>query len=82
LAAAKGSKTRAIVKVLGRGAIMLTSSLFTLASWMFWALLNLLWFCAAAKRAAERMTLRHCERRRMRRLRRENERLAAAAVAA
>src|SRR6187551_1394309 len=32
LAAVKGTKTRAIVKVLGRGAIMLTSSLFTLAS--------------------------------------------------
>src|SRR5215212_955654 len=69
LAAAKGNKTRAIVKVLGRGAIFLTSSLFTLASWIFWALLNLLAFCAACKRAVERMTLRHCERRRMRRLR-------------
>jgi len=43
----KGGKTRAIVKVLGRGAIFLTSSLFTLASWMFWALFNLLAFCAA-----------------------------------
>ena len=82
LAAAKGTKTRAIVKVLGRGAIMLTSSLFTLASWMFWALFNLLAFAAACKRTAERMTLRHCERRRMRRLRLENERLAAAAAAA
>ena len=82
LAAAKGTKTRAIVKVLGRGAIMLTSSLFTLASWMFWALFNLLAFAAACKRTAERMTLRHCERRRMRRLRVQNERLAAAAQAA
>jgi len=82
LAAAKGTKTRAIVKLLGRGAIALTSSLFTLASWMFWALFNLLAFCAACKRTAERMTLRHCERRRMRRLRMQNERLAAAAQAA
>ena len=79
LAAAKGGKTRAIVKVLGRGAIMLTSSLFTLASWIFWALFNLLAFAAACKRTAERMTLRHCERRRLRRLRLENQRLAAAA---
>ncbi|MEN3377123.1 MAG: hypothetical protein V7604_2478, partial [Hyphomicrobiales bacterium] len=71
LAAVKGGKTRAIVKVLGRGAIFLTSSLFTLASWMFWALFNLLAFCAACKRAVERMTLRHCERRRVRRLKRE-----------
>jgi hypothetical protein len=71
LAAVKGGKTRAIVKVLGRGAIFLTSSLFTLASWIFWALFNLLAFCAACKRAVERMTLRHCERRRVRRLKRE-----------
>jgi hypothetical protein len=82
LAAAKGTKTRAIVKVLGRGAIFLGTSLFTLASWMFWALFNLLALCAAVKRTAERMTLRHCERRRIARLRRENERLAMAAAAA
>lgn len=79
LAAVKGTKTRAIVKLLGRGAIALTSSLFTLASWVFWALFNLLALCAACKRAAERMTLRHCERRRLRKLRLENQRLAAMA---
>jgi hypothetical protein len=79
LAAAKGTKTRAIVKLLGRGAIFLTSSMFTLASWVFWALMNLLMFCAACKRTVERMTLRHCERRRMRRLKRD---LAAATAAA
>ncbi len=77
LAAAKGGKTRAIVKLLGRGAIALTTSLFTLASWVFWALLNVLAFCAACKRAVERMTLRHCQRRRARKLR-----LAAASAAA
>jgi hypothetical protein len=69
LAAAKGTKTRAIVKLLGRGAIFLATSAFTLASWIFWALLNLLMFCAACKRAVERMTLRHCERQRAKRLR-------------
>jgi hypothetical protein len=79
LAAAKGGKTRAIVKLLGRGAIFLTTSAFTLASWIFWALINLLAFCAACKRAVERMTLRHCERRRLKRLRGD---LAAAASAA
>jgi hypothetical protein len=71
LAAVKGGKTRAIVKVLGRGAIFVTSSLFTLASWMFWALFNLVAFCAACKRTAERMTLRHCQRSRLRRLKRD-----------
>jgi hypothetical protein len=82
LAAVKGGKTRAIVKLFGRGAIFLGTSMFTLASWMFWALFNLLWLCTAVKRSAERMTLRHCERRRIARLRRENERLAMAAVPA
>jgi hypothetical protein len=79
LADVKGSKTRAIVKVLGRGAIVLTGALFDLALWVFWALFNLLAFCAAAKRAVERMTLRHCERRRARRLKSD---LAAAVAAA
>ena len=77
LADAKGTKTRAIVKLLGRGAIVLTGALFDLALWIFWALLNVLAFCAACKRAVERMTLRHCERQRMRKLR-----LAAASAAA
>ena len=81
-AAVKGTKTRAIVKLLGRGAIFMASSMFTLASWMFWALFNLLAFCAACKRTAERMTLRHCERRRMRKLCLQNQRLAAALAAA
>jgi hypothetical protein len=69
LADAKGTKARAIVKLLGRGAIVLTGALFDLALWVFWALLNLLAFCAACKRTVERMTLRHCERRRAKRLR-------------
>jgi len=69
LAEAKGTKTRAIVKLLGRGAIVLTGALFDLALWVFWALLNLLAFCAACKRAVERMTLRHCRRQRAKRLR-------------
>ena len=80
LAAAKGGKTRAIIKVLGRGAILLSTGLFNLAWWMFWALFNLLALVAALKRAVERMTLRQCERRRMRKLR--NQRLAMAAAAA
>ena len=75
LADTKGTKTRAIIKLLGRGAIVLTGALFDLALWVFWALLNLLAFCAACKRAVERLTLRHCQRRRLKRLR-------AAAVAA
>jgi len=82
LADVKGGKTRAIIKLFGRGAIVLTSALFNLASWIFWAALNLLAFFAAAKRAVEGMTLRHCQRRRLRRLRRASERLAMAAAPA
>ncbi len=70
LSAVKGGKTRAIVKLLGRAAIFITTSAFTLASWILWALFNLLGFCAACKRAVERITLRHCERQRMKRLQR------------
>jgi hypothetical protein len=69
LAEAKGTKTRAIVKLLGRGAIVLTGALFDLALWIFWALLNVLAFCVACKRTVERMTLRHCQKRRLSRLR-------------
>jgi hypothetical protein len=82
LADVKGSRTRAIIKLFGRGAIALTGALFNLASWILWAALNLLAFFAAAKRAVEGMTLRHCQRRRLLRLRRANERLAMAAAPA
>jgi hypothetical protein len=41
---------------------------------MFWALFNVLGLVAALKRAVERMTLRHCERRRMRKLKLAAER--------
>src|SRR5262249_5474769 len=57
LAEAKGLKTRAVIKLLGRGAIMLTTGVAQLAAWLLWALVNLLWLCVAIKRAAERITL-------------------------
>lgn len=63
LAEAKGRKTRAILKVLGRGAIALTTGLFELASWAFWAIANVIASCAALKRTAERLTLRAIRRR-------------------
>ena len=43
-------------------------ALFDLALWIFWALLNLLTFCAACKRSVERTTLRYCQRQRLKRL--------------
>ncbi len=68
LAEAKGGKTRAILKVLGRGAIMLTAALFDLAWLIFWAIVNLVWLTAAIKRGAERVALRVIRSRKARRL--------------
>ncbi len=67
LAAAKGGKTRAVLKLLGRGAIALTTGLFDLALWVFWAIANLLGFCVTLKRTAERITLWAIRRRRRKR---------------
>ena len=66
LAAAKGGKTRAIVKLLGRAAIVLTASAIELASWLLWASFALLGFCASCKAAVERATQRHLDRRKLR----------------
>jgi len=66
LAAAKGGKTRAIVKVLGRAAIVLTASAIELASWLIWAGFAIFGFCASCKAAAERATQRYLDRRKFR----------------
>jgi hypothetical protein len=66
LAAAKGGKTRAIVKLLGRAAIVLTASVIELASWLLWAGFALLGFCASCKAATERATQRYLDRRKLR----------------
>jgi hypothetical protein len=66
LAAKKGGKTRAILKVAGRGAIMLTVGTFNLAMWMFWALLTVFGFVSSLKKMSERATERYCARRRLR----------------
>jgi hypothetical protein len=78
LAEAKGGKTRAILKFLGRGAIALTVAVFDLALWLFGALLMLIGFASSAKSAVERATLRRIRRRKAKRAR-ERERAAAAA---
>src|SRR5215831_1049468 len=66
LAAAKGGKTRAIVKLLGRAAIVLTASAIELASWLLWAAFALLGFCASCKAVAERATQRYLDSRKLR----------------
>jgi len=77
LAAAKGGKTRAIIKLLGRAAIVLTATAFDLALWLFGLAFMLLGFCSSCKTAVERMTLRHLHRRKARRAREAELRLAA-----
>ena len=67
LAEKKGSKTRAILKTLGRGAIILTAASFNLAMWILGAILTLLGFVSSAKSGVERLTQRHLDRRKDRR---------------
>jgi hypothetical protein len=68
LSAAKGGKTRAIVKLLGRAAIVLAASAFDLAIWLLWAALMLFGFVSSCKAAAERIMLRYLQRRKLRAL--------------
>ena len=69
LAAAKGTKTRAIVKLLGRAAIVLTTTAFDIALWLMWVAFMLFGFVASCKAAVERATLRYVRCRKARRVR-------------
>jgi len=66
LAEKKGSKTRAILKTLGRGAILLSIATFNLAAWILGAILTLFGFVSSAKSGVERLTQRHIDRRKAR----------------
>jgi hypothetical protein len=70
LAEKEGGKTRAILKVGGRTAIMLTAAAFDLATWLFGALITVLGFVVSLKRGAERLTEHYLRRRKERRLHR------------
>jgi hypothetical protein len=70
LAEKEESRTRAILKVLGRGAILLATATFDLALWIVGALFSLLSFVWSLKRAVERATERYLHRRKRRRLQR------------
>jgi hypothetical protein len=76
LAEQKGGQTRAILKVLGRGALLLAAGAFNLTLWLFGALMALFGFLSSIKATTERMTQSWLDRKKARRLRR---RLAAAA---
>ncbi len=70
LAEAKGSRTRAILKLGGRAAIALTVGAFNLANWVFSTLVAVIGFCAAVKGLTERTTLGWLAWRKARRARR------------
>ncbi|MDA9438532.1 hypothetical protein XH98_05205 [Bradyrhizobium sp. CCBAU 51745] len=70
LAEAQGGKTRAIMKVLGRGALLLVGGAFDLTLWLFGAALTLFGLISSIKATTERLTQAWCDRRRARRLRR------------
>jgi hypothetical protein len=67
LAVARGDRTRAILKSVGRAAIALPIAAFDLFQWLFGALCAAFGFCASLKRAVERATARWLWRRKMRR---------------
>lgn len=69
LAAAKGGKTRAIVKLLGRAAIVLTTTAFDIALWLMWAAFMVFGFVSSLKAAVERAALRYLRWRKARRVR-------------
>ncbi len=69
LAEKQGGKTRAILKVGGRTAIMLSAAAFDLAAWIFGALLTLFGLVTSLKSATERATQRVLDYRKRRRKR-------------
>src|SRR6202142_3616019 len=78
LAESKGGQTRAILKVLGRGALLLAAGAFNLTLWVFGAVLALFGFLSSIKATTERLTLSWLHRKKARRLRKQ---MAAAALA-
>ena len=71
LAETKGSKTRAILKLVGRAGFVLTAAVIDLLSWIFTAFWAVFGFCAAIKRTTERTTERYLRWRKRRRARRQ-----------
>jgi hypothetical protein len=71
LAESKGGQTRAIMKILGRGALMLPIGLFNLALWLLSALFALFGLLSSIKATTERLTQSWLNARKARRLRRQ-----------
>lgn len=65
LAEAKGGQTRAIPKMLGRGALVLAMGAFDLALWLFWAFIAAFGFVVSVKTTTERLTSSWLRRRKV-----------------
>ncbi len=78
LAEKSGGKTRALIKLLGRGALLLAAGAFDMSLWVFGAVFALFSLLASIKATTERLTQSWIDHGKRRRLRRQ---LAAAAVA-
>jgi hypothetical protein len=71
LAESKGGQTRAILKVLGRGALLLAAGAFNLTLWLFGALLALFGLLSSIKATTERLTMSWLTAKKARRLRKQ-----------
>jgi hypothetical protein len=80
LAETGGGKTRAILKLLGRGALLLAAGAFDLSLWVFGAVFALVSFLASIKATTERMTQSWIDRGKRRRLAAANSAMVSAAT--
>jgi len=71
LAEAKGGQTRAILKLLGRGALLLATGLFDVALWLFGAVLTLFSILCWIKSTTERATQAWLDHKKARRRRKQ-----------
>jgi hypothetical protein len=71
LAESRGGQTRAILKILGRGALLLAAGAFDLTLWLFGALLALFGLLSSIKATTERLTQSWLNAKKARRLRRQ-----------
>jgi len=81
LAETKGGQTRAILKILGRGALLLAAGALDLSLWVFGALFALFGFLASIKATTERATQSWLDHKKARRLRKQIAALSAPAMA-
>jgi hypothetical protein len=81
LAESKGGQTRAILKMLGRGALLLAAGAFDLSLWVLGALFALFGFVASIKAMTERMTQSWLDRKKARQLRKQIAALSPPAMA-